>query len=117
MKAESPEATQSDEEYQIIIDRYEAFRLMKDLEDDGISKGQSEDDQNYILRNSLCRGMATALLDADYDSLAYLINFMNEQGYKLAPISKNLFLRYAVISKEAIENQRLMLGYLKAGIQ
>jgi len=110
------EATQPDADYQT-IDRYEAFRLMKELEDYGISKRQSEDEQNYILRNLLCRGMATLALDADYDSSAYLINFMKEQGYKLAPISKKLFLRYAVISKEAVENERLKLGYRKPGVQ
>lgn len=92
----------------------EAFRLMKYLQDSGLSQKQSEDEQNYVLRNSLCRGMATLVLESDYDTLVYLVNFPNEQGYKLASISKKLFLRYAVLSKEAVENERLKMGYRRA---
>jgi hypothetical protein len=101
--------TESSAESDQIIDRYEASRLMQALIKFGLNQKQSEDEQNYILRASLCRGMASDQLEGDYASLEYLINFMNEQGYKLAPISKKLFLRYSVLSKEAIENERLKL--------
>lgn len=92
------------------IDRHESLRLIKEFIDHGLNSTQSEDAQNYIFRKSLCEGMATIQFQGDYDSLAHFIDFMNGQGYKIAPISKQLFLRYSVISKEGIENTRLRLG-------
>jgi hypothetical protein len=101
------EATQPDADYQT-IDRYEAFRVMKQLQSDGLSQKQNEDEQNYSFRDQLCRGLASEL-EGDYEVVTYIINYLNEQGFKLAQIPKQLFLRYSVISKERIENSRLRL--------
>jgi hypothetical protein len=99
------------------IDRYEALRLMKELIKMGLNLNQNEEDQNYVLRNALCRGMASDQFEGDHSSFEYFINFLNGQGYKIAPIAKKLFLRYSVLSKEAIENERLRLtqGIRKTG--
>lgn len=96
-------------ENSLVIDRFEALRLLKDLVNDGLNRQSSEDEQNYSFRNSLCRGMASFALEGDYSALVYLVDFLNEQGYKIEKLSKPLFLRYTIISKESIENERLRL--------
>jgi hypothetical protein len=79
---------------------------MKQLEEKGFSSKQNEEEQNFSFREQLCRGLATEL-QGDYEVIPYLIDYLNSQGFKLAPISKALFLKYSVISKERIENSRL----------
>lgn len=99
-----------------LMDRFEALRIMKELEADGLNKGDNEDEQNLLLRIHLSRGMAVFQFDGDYESCEYFVNFLNSKGYKISPISRQLFLRYTVISKEAINNERLKLAQLRTGV-